>query len=158
MKKTLPIDAFDVRTTVTQIIEGTFDPKKLTRDQRRNCVEYLRYGLRLDVTRIGKYLKVARGTVDADLRLIHVAIAKSMEHGEITSEIVGELLSKLSTNYQMALEKKDVAGANKATEALKELWQDLGKISVKSQKLEHSGTVDILELAKYAAGDEDEEE
>lgn len=146
---------FDVRGTVELMLTGAFDPKKLSKEQRRNCVEYLRYGLRMDKTRISRTLRCSRMTVDADLRVIHLALATALTAGGIAEEMVGQLLSMIHLNYQMALDKKDVAGANKSTEALKELLQELGHIEKTPDKVQVG--VDILDLIPDDEDDEDEQ-
>ena len=146
----------DLRTLVEQIVKGDplVDPLQFTIAQRRNCVELMRYGLKMDVARIARSLRVSTETIRSDLRVIHIQLAQQLNTADIYDAIVGELLSKIEANYQMALEKRDVSGANKATEALKELMQDLGKITKASQVIEHKG-IDILDLARAASPDDD---
>lgn len=149
--------ALDVAKLVTQLVNKEIDPKSLSKDQRRNCVEFCRYQLRQDIAKIARLLQVQMTTVRADLRFIHVSTAKFLEHGQMSSEIIGEIYERLQANYQLALDKKDVAGANKATEMLKVFWQDLGRMSKADQVVRHEG-LSILDLARAASVEDEKEE
>lgn len=140
---------FDVVKSLDAISKKELDPKNLDIDQRRNCVEYLRYVNFFNVNRIARIMGVSRVTINEDLRNIHVGIARFMEHGEIANEVIGELYQKMQLNYQIALDKRDVSGMNKAVEQLKLLYQDLGQLSKAGETVHH--TVDILELTEAAA-------
>jgi hypothetical protein len=143
-----------IRDCVEKIARGEFDPAELSRDDRQFCVEFLRYEMRYPIRQIAKLLKIRETMVNSDLRLITIGMAKCMEHGEISAELVGTLMAQLRTNYDMALEKRDVSGANKSTEMLKELAQDLGHITKAGDTINHKG-LDILALALGANKDDE---
>ena len=140
---------FDVVKTLDRLSKHDLDPKTLDKDQRINCVEYLRYVNFFNVNKIARIMGVTRVTINEDLRNVHIGIARFMEHGEIANEIIGELYQKMQLNYQIALDKRDVSGMNKAVDQLKLLYQDLGQLAKAGDTVHH--TVDLLELTQAAA-------
>jgi hypothetical protein len=140
-----------IRETIEQIAKDQVDPKTLSVEDRRLCVEFLRYEMRYAVRQIARILKTSEGIVNADLRVVNIGMAKAMQHGEIGAELVGQLIAQLRANYDMALEKRDVSGANKTTEMLKELAQDLGHVQ-RAGDAQNSKALDILALAIGAGG------
>ena len=148
MPKKKGIDNFDVRTVVAQLAENQLSPKLLSREQRVECVEYMRYALRLNQATIAKTLKCDGSTVNGDLEKVHERLGQYLQTGSVALQALGEIYQKLQTNYQIALEKKDVAGANKATELLQKLYQDMELLKKSEEEVHH--TVSILDLASHA--------
>ena len=154
MKKTTTVKQQklnSIREALEQIAKDQLDPKTLTVEDRRLCVEFLRYEMRYSVRNIARILKASESTINSDLRTVNIGMAKAMEHGEIGAELVGQLIAQLRTAYDMALEKRDVSGACKSTEMLKELAQDLGHVERSGDK-EKGRALDILALAIGAGG------
>lgn len=139
-----------IRESIELIAKDALNPRTLSREDRRLCVEFLRYELRYPTSKIAKFLQVSEPTINTDLHAIHIGVGKALDHGEVTAELVGQLLGQLRTNYNMALEKRDVSGANKATQLLQELAQDLGHVSKADDTVNHKG-LDLLALAVGAA-------
>lgn len=140
-----------IRETIELIAKDQLNPRLLAREDRRLCVEFLRYELRYPIRRVAQLLKTTEVTVKHDLKVINVGIAHELEAGEVGAQLVGQLMAQLQTNYDLALDKRDVASANKATELLQKLAQDLGHVSKAEDTINHRG-LDILGLA-LSAGD-----
>lgn len=139
-----------IREALEQIQKEQLNPKELSLEDRRLCVEFLRYEGRQSIQKIARILKVSEAVIKADLKIVNVGMARALEHGEIAAELVGQIIGQMRTNYDMALEKRDVSGANRSTEMLKELAQDLGHVTKAGDTVHHKG-INILSLALGAA-------
>lgn len=142
-----------IRETIELIAKDQINPKSIKIHERRLIVEFLRYDLRYPVRRIAQLLKCQEWGVKQDLKVVNVNVAKELEHGEISSEIIGQIMSQLSSNYDLAMDKRDVSGANKSTELLLKFSQDLGHVTKADDVVNHKG-LDILSLA-LGAGDKE---
>jgi len=102
----LGVPISDPREIIRSITEGKIDPRLLTTEQRRQCVEILIFQQKARVFTVANFLRVHRRTIEQDLRVIHTRAGRKLQRmaaGNLLAHEAGLYLRRNSELYLAAV-------------------------------------------------------